>query len=138
MIKYLNRISLTAEYEYIKLKILNEMNQIEMMINKYQELNIDDRYELIKHFYTIYLDNFDIIDLINIKNATDYTDLVELETKMEYKTIKEKKRCILKAATNCYFNPSERRYSYKDINKLIEKKIIYPVYITEKRISYTI
>lgn len=121
-------------------QINNEMEFVDTFLNEYNNLNDIEKYNLLTHFYSFFIEDEDFIKLINIKYGTNFNKIISIPTKMEYFQInqiglgrdsslrKEKFQVILECAANDSFYLKADKYSYEKIMKLIKNKQIYPIY----------
>jgi len=136
---YLNEHSVEfGEKASIK-QINQEMELIDNFLNNYETLNDIEKYKLLTHFYSFYIEDEDFVELINIKNNTNFNKIISIPTKMEYFYVKqegcgknsslhkEKYEVNLLCVTNDSFVLKTPKYSYDKIMELIITNQIYPI-----------
>ena len=132
--------------EYSLYKIFTELDNVKKLYDSYNELEDYEKYNLInRYYYTIY-DIDDITDLINTINNTNYDRYIDIPTNMESEqvdysghkedfkwwTIYSKLHVICASSKNDF--SSFKDYSYDELNKLIDNKIVFPVELYQEEI----
>ena len=125
--------------EYSLYKLHLELNNIDKLINQYDELNDGEKYYLLNRYYYIIYDIKDILALVNKINDTKYTKFVDLSTKMEveyydckgngsnFKWWPTYNKIHYICATNKNIELSTNDYSYNKIVKMINNKTLFPI-----------
>lgn len=144
---YLNENNVSFGYNQSQKQIEKEMELIEKFINSYDKLDNYEKFDLLSHFYSFYLEDKDFVELINIRYNKKFNKIISIPTKMECEYIQQegygrdfswwtvKNRIILKVATTEGFILTDKKYSYDEIVNLINESKIYPVFICSEEIS---
>lgn len=127
------------EREYVgdNLKRLSKL--IIEFLNKKGNIEIQKLYEIVKSFYDIELSDIDYINYINYKCGTQYDKVIDIPTNIvttdlqseghgrDFSWWTQNYQRIIGAATSDFI-PEKEVYTYEEIQKLIDDKLIYPVY----------
>lgn len=126
------------------IEINKEMEKIDIFLNDFENLSDIEKYNLLTHFFSFYIEDNDLIELSNIINNSHFNKTISIPTKMEYFYItqnpdnslnKEKFQICLLCATENNFSLKTPKYTYDKIIELIETKKIYPISIETKKIN---
>lgn len=119
--------------------VQNELNRIKNELRHWNRLDDEQKFKILSRYYLVKCDINDILELINRFNFTNYSQLVDISTKMET----EDEDCIghgkdfkwwttynkihYICATQNRFNIEDINYSRDELVNLVDNKIVLPI-----------
>ena len=131
---YLKQNNITFGDEDTNTQIENEIKLIDKIVDKFDKLNKKEKADLLMHFYTVYLNDKDILKFLNSRHKKHFNKIIPIHTKMEFESKSssskiERQKIIIECATTKDFVLEGKTYSYDEIISLCNEGKIYPLYL---------
>ena len=120
------------ELEIISKEVKEQFQLLDYLKNNYDNLSNADKFKCLFLLYRFILTYEDIMKLVNLKYNKHFARIETLSTTMRIEFLENgiimKNGLVLDSATTADFVPEKKRYSYEEINELINEGKIYPLF----------